>query len=80
MLGWFLPGAAQVLGEVGGEAELGVGGDDQPRPPVACFGGADLWGGPAQGLLEQPERVFEVEPAEKSLPEPVHMLREGADA
>src|SRR5258708_21577228 len=49
------PGAAQIVDEASGEAELGVGGDDEPRPPVGGLGVADLRFGPAEGLLEQPE-------------------------
>ena len=36
---------------------------------------AELRGGPAEGLLEQPEGVFEVEAAEVGLPQSVHMRR-----
>ena len=35
-------------------------------------------GGPAQGLFEQPEGVFEVEAAQKRLPPAVHVGRGGA--
>ena len=62
------PGAAQILGEGPGEAELGVGGDDQPRPQVGRVRIADLGDGPAQGLCEQPESMFKIEPAEERLP------------
>src|SRR3954447_16910918 len=61
----FLPGSAQVGGERAGETQLGVGGDDQPRPPVGCLRSADLRDGPAQGLFEQPEGVFEIETAQE---------------
>src|SRR4249920_4193322 len=57
------PGQAQVIGQWPGEAELGVAGDDEPGPPVGGGGVADLGGGPAEDLLEQPEGVFEVEAA-----------------
>ena len=55
--GWLgsLPGQAQVRGERGGQPQLGVGGDDQPGPPVRGVRAADLGGGPAQDLLEEPE-------------------------
>ena len=66
--GGFLPGAAQVTGEGPGEAELGVDGDDQPGPAVGGLRGADLWAGPAEGLFEQPEGVFQVEAAQERLP------------
>ena len=62
-----LPGPAKVLGEGAGEAELGVGGDDQPGPEVGRVRVADLGNGPAQGLLEQPEGVFKIEPVGKRL-------------
>ena len=67
------PGAAQVGGQRAGQAELGVAGDDQPGPPVRGGRVADLRGGPAQDLLEQPERVLQVEAAQERLPAPVHI-------
>jgi hypothetical protein len=33
------PGQPEVLDEVAGEPELGVGGEDQPGPAVGLFGG-----------------------------------------
>ena len=51
-----------------GQAELGVRGDDQPGPAVGGGGVAELRAGPAEGLLEQPEGVFEVEAAQERLP------------
>ncbi|GAA1712141.1 hypothetical protein GCM10009680_61440 [Streptomyces yatensis] len=42
------PGAAKILGEGPGKAELGVGGDDQPRPQVGSVRIADLRCGSAQ--------------------------------
>lgn len=58
----------------GGEAELGVGGDDQPGPQVGGRGVADLGDRPAEGLLEQPEGVFKIESAEERLPAQVDIL------
>ena len=55
-----------------------MGGDDQPGPPVRSHGVADLRGGPAQDLLEEPECVFEVEGAQEQLRAPVHVGRRGA--
>jgi len=63
---------------VAGEAELGVGSDDDPRPAVCGLGVADLRGGPAEDLLEQPEGVFKIETAQKRLPQAVHVRRCGA--
>jgi hypothetical protein len=39
-----------------GQAELGVGGQDQPGPPVGLVGVAQPGPGPAEGLLEEPLR------------------------
>jgi hypothetical protein len=39
-----------------------------------------LGGGPAEGLLEQPEGVFQVESAQERLPEPVNFSGVRADA
>jgi hypothetical protein len=74
---WFggsFPGATEVLGEGPGEAELGVGGDDQPGPQVGGVGIPDLGDGPAEGLLEQPERVLQVESSQERLPAQVYVL------
>lgn len=67
------PGAAQVLGEGAGEAELGVGGDDEPGPQIGAVGVTDFRGRPAEGLLPQPEGVLQVESAEEGLPPAVHV-------
>jgi hypothetical protein len=58
-----------------GEAKLGMAGDHEPGPPVRGVRVAQLRGGPAQGLLEQPEGVFQVEAAQKRLPQPIDMRR-----
>ncbi len=67
----FFPGTASVACEGAGETELGVGGDDQPGPAVGGLGGADLRGGPGEGLLEQAEGVFDVEASQVGLPETI---------
>jgi len=43
-------------------------------------GVTDLRGGPAEGLLEQPEGVFEVEAAQERLPAAVHLAAGGLGA
>jgi hypothetical protein len=53
-----LPGQPQVGGEVAGEAELGVAGDGDPGPPAGGGRVAQLGPGPAEDLLEEPERVL----------------------
>ncbi|MEZ5383493.1 MAG: hypothetical protein R2754_17060 [Microthrixaceae bacterium] len=53
-----------VLDEWFGESELGVAGGDELGPPVGLFGGADRWCGPPEGVLDEPEGVFDVEAAE----------------
>ncbi len=62
------PGQAQVLSERAGQAQLGVGGNDQPGPPVSGGWVAEFGGGPAEELLEQAERVLQVEAAQERLP------------
>jgi hypothetical protein len=64
-LGGSFPGAAEIGDEGAGEAELGVRGDDQPVPAVPGLGRADLRRGPAEGLFEQPDGVFEIETAQE---------------
>lgn len=48
-LGRPLPGAAEVGGQRSGQAELGVGGDDQPGPPVRRRGRTESRAGPCCG-------------------------------
>jgi hypothetical protein len=55
------------------QPELGVGGQDQPGPPVGLFGVSEPRSGPAQGLLQEADSVFEVEPAAVRLPEEVEI-------
>ena len=74
------PGTAPVSGEWAGEAELGVGGEDQPGPAVGGFRRADLRGGPAEGLFEQAEGVLDVEAPQVCLPETVGVRRGGVGA
>ena len=50
------PWEAEVVDEVSGEAELGVGGEDEPGPAVGLFGGAQRGGPPAEGVLEELRR------------------------
>ena len=63
-----LPGQPDVGGQVAGEPELGVGGDDQPGPPVSGGRIAELRPRPAEDLLEEPERVFDIKAAQECLP------------
>jgi len=51
-----------------GEPELSVGGDDQPGPPVSGGWIAQLGPGPAEDLLEEPERVFDIKASQECLP------------
>src|ERR1019366_2459739 len=67
------PWEAEVVNEVACEAELGVGGEDEPGPAVGLFGVAQRWGGPAQGVLEEPEGVLDVEAAQVSPPTDVEV-------
>jgi hypothetical protein len=74
-VGRVVPRTAQVVGELAGQPELGMGDDDQPGPAVGGVGVAQLRGDPAEGLFEQTEGVFEVEAAQERLPEFVHIGR-----
>src|SRR5450759_5389019 len=67
------PWEAEVVNEVACEAELGVGGEDEPGPAVGLFAVAQRWGGPAQGVLEEPEGVLDVEAAQVSPPTDVEV-------
>src|SRR5664280_2544127 len=57
------PGQAEVLDDGSGQAQLGVGGDDERGPAVGLLGGTHRGCGPAEGVLDEPEGVFDVEPA-----------------
>jgi hypothetical protein len=57
-LAGLLPGHPDVFGERPGEVQLGVAGDDQPGPAVGGGRVAELRAGPAEVLLEEPERVL----------------------
>ena len=70
---WPFPAAAQVDGEVAGQAQLGVRGDDQPGPAVGGGGVTQLGANPAEGLLEEPEGVLKIESAQEGLPGPVDL-------
>jgi hypothetical protein len=56
---------------------LGVHGDDDPGPAVGSFGVAQLGCGPSEGLLEQAERVLDVESAQECLPAAVDVCLGG---
>jgi len=56
-----------------------VRGDDQPGPAVGGGGIAQARAGPAEGLLEQSEGVFEVEATQERLPPAVHIGRGRVD-
>lgn len=75
-LGRLLPEAAKVRDQRPGEAQLGVSHDDvdQPGPPVRRLGSAELPAGPAQHLLDYPERLLQVESAEERLPAQIDAL------
>jgi hypothetical protein len=63
-----LPGKPLIGGQAAGEPELGEGGQDEPGPAVGGGRIAEFRAGPAQGLLEEPERVPEVKAAQERLP------------
>jgi|ERR1035437_6040534 hypothetical protein len=62
------PWEAEVVDEVSGEAEWGVGGDDQPGPAVGLVGGLQRRCGPAEGALDEAEGVLDVEAAQVGTP------------
>jgi hypothetical protein len=64
----FLPWSTQIAGEVACQSKLGVGDHDDQDPAFALVRCADAWSDPAQGLLEEPEGVFQVEAAMGSGP------------
>jgi hypothetical protein len=59
------PGQALVVDVVAGQAQLGVGGDDEPGPTVGLLGGAQRRGCPAEGVLDEPAVPAGVETPER---------------
>jgi hypothetical protein len=56
---------------------LGVRDDHQPGPAIGCARIPQFRDGPTQGLLEQPERVLDVEATQECLPAAVDIRRCG---
>src|SRR5829696_2766657 len=56
-----LPRQSQVQHAPARQAQLRIGGQDQPRPPVGLLGMAHPWATPPERLLEKAERVLQVE-------------------
>jgi hypothetical protein len=71
-----LPGQPDVGGQPAGEPELGIGGDDQPGPPVGGGRVTQLRPGPAQDLLRVGDRLrgFDRLPAEVEIVNARHPL------
>src|ERR1035437_1075266 len=67
------PGQALVVDEPAGQAQLGVGGDDQPGPAVGLVGGLQRWCGPAEGAFDEAEGVLDVEAAQVGTPAEVEV-------
>src|SRR5215204_4057155 len=57
------------------QPQLGVGGHHQPRPPIRLLGVANPGRGPSHALLEEAERVFEVEAPDVGAPEEIELRR-----
>ena len=55
---WPFPRQSEVVNELASETELGVGGKNQPGPPVGLFGHPQRWCRPSQCPLHEPEGVF----------------------
>src|SRR6266851_7274107 len=75
-----LPGQPEVFGESAGQPELGVAGDDDPGPPVGGRRITQLRARPAENLFQEPERVFDIKPAQERLPGAVHLIGGGPGA
>jgi hypothetical protein len=48
-----------IAGDLAGQAQLGITGQDQPGPAVGLLGMAGARGGPAKGLLGKADGVFD---------------------
>ena len=66
--------------QVAGEPELGVGGDDEPGPAVGGGRVAQFRPGPAELLLQEPERALNVAAAQERLARPAHFFCGGGRA
>src|SRR6266508_6500292 len=54
-----LPWQPRIRDDLAGQTQLRIAGQDQPGPPVGLGGMARPWGGPAEGLLAEPDGVFD---------------------
>jgi hypothetical protein len=70
------PGAAQVGGQIAGEPQLDVSGDQQPGPADGLLGVPDPGGGPPELGLRVGDRLrgFDRLPAEAEITNPRHPL------
>jgi len=71
-----LPGKSNVSDQSAREPQLPTGGGHQPRPAVSGLLMARADGGPAEGLLDKPERVFDGEAAQIPAPEGAQVKRQ----
>ena len=58
------PRHAHVVYQASGQAQLGVGGDDEPSPAICLLGHLQRGSGPAEGVLDEAVGVLEVEAVE----------------
>src|SRR3954463_11991626 len=64
-----LPGEMPVLDGAAGQAELGVGQQDQPGPAIGLLGVADAGRGPVERLLAEAVGMLQVEAVDVCPPE-----------
>ena len=60
------------------QAQLRVGGQDYPSPPVGLLRMPHPWGRPSQSLLEEADRVLQIESANVGPPQKVEVRRSSA--
>ena len=70
-----LPRQSQVQHAPVRQAQLRIGGQDQPRPPVGLLGVAHPWARPPERLLEKAEGVLQVEAPDVGAPEELQVRR-----
>ena len=73
---WVLPWQSNLREQWTSQPQLPARGSHQPGPPIGCVGMPRAHGGPAQGLLEEAEGVFDREAPQVPAPQDAQVGRQ----